>query len=202
MVLAAHGRVTILLNNAGVSLVGRFEEVTMEEFRWLLEINFFAVVALTNAFLPILLRQEQAQIVNVSSLFGIIAPAEQTAYSASKFAVRGFSEALRHELEGSSVGVTVVHPGGVRTAIATSARVAAAADPEEAAASAAKFTRRALRLSPEKAAATLVRAIERRRKRVLIGTDARVLDLLQRAAPARYWSGLRRRFERFRAEEG
>ncbi|HEV2130542.1 MAG TPA: SDR family NAD(P)-dependent oxidoreductase, partial [Longimicrobiaceae bacterium] len=121
-VLAQHGRVTILLNNAGVTLIGRFEEVTLEEFRWLLEVNFFAVVALTGAFLPILLRQEQAQIVNVSSLFGIIAPAEQTAYSASKFAVRGFSEALRHELEGSPVGVTVVHPGGVRTAIATSAR--------------------------------------------------------------------------------
>jgi short-subunit dehydrogenase len=95
-VLTEHGRVTILINNAGVSLVGRFEEVTMAEFRWLIEINFLAVVVLTKVFLPILLQQKKAQIVNISSLFGIIAPAEQTAYVAAKFAVRGFSESLRH----------------------------------------------------------------------------------------------------------
>lgn len=196
--MAEHGRITVLVNNAGVSLVGRFEEMSMEEFRWLMEINFFGVVALTKAFLPVLMRQERAQVVNVSSLFGIIAPAEQTAYSASKFAVRGFSEALRHELDGSPVGVTVVHPGGVRTAIASSARVAAGADPHLAAAATERFTRHALRLAPEKAAEQLVRAIERRQPRVLIGADARAADVLQRLMPGRYWARLRGQFDRLR----
>lgn len=188
-VLAEHGRASILLNNAGVALVGSFAEVTLDEFRWLIEINFLAVVALTKAFLPTLLAQPQAQIVNISSVFGIIAPAHQAAYAAAKFAVRGFSEALRHELAGGPVGVTVVHPGGVRTAIATSARVAAAADAARAASDAATFTA-ALRTTPEQAAAALVRAIERRDTRLLIGVDARAIDLAQRLMPARYWGAL------------
>ena len=197
-VLAHHGRVTVLINNAGVALVGRFEDLSMEEFRWLIEINFLAVVTLTKVFLPILMRQSQAQIVNISSVFGIIAPPEQTAYVASKFAVRGFSEALRHELHGSPVGVTVVHPGGVRTAIATSARVAAAMDPAAAARDSQRFTDMMLRLPPEKAAETIVRGMERRRERVLVGVDAHAADVLHRLAPARYWSLIRRQYEQLR----
>lgn len=195
-VVAEHGRVTILMNNAGVSLVGRFEEVSLEDVRWLLEINLFGVIALTKAFLPILMAQERAQIVTVSSLFGLVAPAEQVAYSTSKFAVRGFSEALRHELEGTPVGVTVVHPGGVRTAIASSARVGVGADPDEAAASTDRFTRLALRMSPEDAAALIVRAIERQQNRLLIGPDARAGDAIQRIMPATYWRVLRRQFDK------
>lgn len=196
---AAHGRVTVLVNNAGVSVVGRFEEMSDDDFRWLFDVNFFAVVALTRGFLPLLLRQPRARVVNVSSLFGIIAPAEQTAYAASKFAVRGFSEALRHELAGTSVGVTVVHPGGVRTAIATSGRVAARADADAAAATAAAFTKVFLRLPPEKAGEAIARAVERGRNRLLIGTDARLGDVLQRTLPATYWNRLRGGFERFKA---
>lgn len=195
-VVAEHGRVTVLMNNAGVSLVGRFEEVSLEDVRWLLEINLFGVIALTKAFLPVLMAQERAQIVTVSSLFGLVAPAEQVAYSTSKFAVRGFSEALRHELEGTPVGVTVVHPGGVRTAIASSARVGAGADPDEAAASSDRFTRLALRMSPEDAAALIVRAIERQQNRLLIGADARAGDAIQRLMPATYWRVLRRQFDK------
>lgn len=197
-VLAAHGGVRVLLNAAGTSLLGRFDEVTLEEFRWLLEINFFGTVAMTKAFLPLLMRQERAQIANISSIFGVIAPAEQTAYVASKFAVRGFSESLRHELEGSPVGVTVVHPGGVRTPIALTARIPAALDREVALARAAHFTRRALRMPAEQAAEAIVAAVERRKKRLLIGGDARAAELLQRASPAHYWILMRRRFHALR----
>jgi short-subunit dehydrogenase len=189
-VAAEHGKVTILLNNAGVGLIGRFEEISMEEFRWLLEINLFGTVSLTKAFLPVLRNQAAAQIVNVSSLYGIIAPAGETAYSASKFAVRGFSEALRHELAGTGIGVTIVHPGGIKTGIAIGARVAAGADPEESRKWKQLFHQHFLRMPPERAAKIIVRAIERRQKRLLIGADARVAAFLQRALPVRYWKVL------------
>ncbi|MBQ1066571.1 SDR family oxidoreductase, partial [Micromonospora sp. D75] len=110
----AHPRIRLLINNAGVALGGRFDQVTVEEFLWVVEINFRAVVRLTHALLPALKAEPGAHLVNVSSLFGIIAPAGQAAYAASKFAVRGFTEALRHELVDDGVGVTSVHPGGIR----------------------------------------------------------------------------------------
>jgi short-subunit dehydrogenase len=193
-VAAAHGRVTVLLNGAGVALLGRFEEVDLDEFRWLVEINFLALVGVTKAFLPIMLREPRAQIANVSSIYGIIAPAEQTAYVASKFAVRGFSESLRHELEGTGVGVTVIHPGGVRTGIATSARIAAGADQAATRESRQRFTDGFLRLPPEAAAAAIVRAIERRQKRLLIGVDARAAAFVQWLLPVRYWKIVKMRY--------
>ena len=195
-VLGEHGRVTVLVNNAGTSVVGRAHEVSDDELRWLFDVNFFAVASLTRAFLPALQAQPQAAVANVSSVFGLFAPAEQAAYAATKFAVRGWSEALRHELEDTGVAVTVVHPGGVKTGIAAASRVAAAADPAWAAASTARFQDKALRLAPEKAAETVVRAIERRRPRVLVGADARLADVVQRAAPGRYWAAVRGQFKR------
>src|SRR3954467_2202243 len=120
---ADHPGITLLVNNAGVALSGRFDQVTLEEFDWVLAINFRAVVRLTAALLPVLKSHPGAHLVNVSSVFGIFAPPGQAAYAASKFAVRGFSEALRHELAADGVGVTVVHPGGIRTRIAESARM-------------------------------------------------------------------------------
>lgn len=195
-VSAEHGPVTILINNAGVALAGTFQETTLAEYRWLIEINFLAQVALTKAFLPGLLAGGPAQIVNVSSIFGLIAPAQQTAYAASKFAVRGFSEALRHELEATPVGVTVVHPGGVKTGIAVNARVAAAADAARAARQAAHFTTQ-LRTPPEAAAAVIVRAIERRAARVLIGGDAYLLAWVQQWLPVSYWSVIKALYTRF-----
>ena len=195
VVLDAHGRVTVLVNAAGVSLVGRFEALTMDEVRWLFEINVMGLIGLTHAFLPILQREPAAHIVNLSSLFGIIAPAEQTAYAASKFAVRGFSEALRHELEGTSVGVTVVHPGGVATAIARSARVAAGASPE-AAARGARFEAAFLTTPPARVGEAIAKAVERRAPRLLVARDARAGAALQRLLPVRYWRVLRRRFDR------
>lgn len=190
-VLAEHGRTDVLVNNAGVALGGRFEQVSEEDFDWLLSINFHGVVRMTRAFLPLLRASDEARIVNVSSIYGIISPPGQAAYSASKFAVRGFSNALRHELEGSNVGVTVVHPGGVATSIARNARKSAALTPEELA-QGMERAQRMLRMPPERAGEIIVAAIERRRPRVLVGNDARFAALLERLAPVGYWKLLSR----------
>ena len=117
-ILAVHPEVDLLFNNAGVAMAGTFQEASREDFEWLMGINFFGVVNMTRAWLPKLQERPDAWIINVSSIFGIIAPAKQTAYCASKFAVRGFSESLRRELAGTNVGLSTVHPGGVKTAIA------------------------------------------------------------------------------------
>lgn len=183
---ARHGRVDVLINNAGVTTLGSFDQLALEDIAWLMDINFWGVVRMTKAFLPLLRRQWNGQIVNLSSLFGLIAPPWQTAYCASKYAVKGFSESLRHELEGSGIGVTVVHPGGIRTAVARNARVPAGISPDSAA-RALKGFERAFITSPETAAARIVRAIERREKRVLIGRDARLFDLAVRLLPVGYW---------------
>ncbi len=190
-VLAGHLGVDVLVNNAGVALGGSFEQVAAADFEWLFSINFWGVVRMTRAFLPVLRRSPDARLVNLSSVFGLIAPPGQTAYVASKFAVRGFSESLRHELKGSSVGVTVVHPGGVATAIARSARLPAGAPPELIA-QRLKFAESKLRLSPTIAGETIVRAVERRRPRVIVGTDAKIAATVERVAPVSYWAVLGR----------
>ena len=195
-VVAAHGRATVLVNAAGVMLAGRFEEVSMDEVRWLMDVNVFGVIGLTKAFLPVLLAQPAAQVVNVSSLFGIVAPAGRTAYAASKFAVRGFSESLGHELEGGPVGVTVVCPGGVKTAIWRTARVAAAGDADALRERARQFERRFLKTRPEVVGEAIADAVERRRRRLLVGTNARAGALLQRLLPVGYGRVLRRRLDR------
>lgn len=185
-VAAEHPDVDILVNNAGVALGGSFEQVSEADFEWLFEINFWGVVRMTRAFLPLLHASDDARLVNLSSVFGLIAPAGQVAYAASKFAVRGFSEALRHELEGSRVGVTVVHPGGVRTAISDSAR-APAGVPEEEVERRRAAMKKVLRLPPEQAGEIIVHGIEQRRARVLVGKDAQALSMLARLAPVSYW---------------
>jgi short-subunit dehydrogenase len=190
-VLREHDQVNILINNAGVALIGTFEEIGLADFEWLLGINFWGVVRMTKAFLPLLRAAPAAQIVNLSSLFGLIAPAGQTAYSASKFAVRGFSEALRHELDDSTVGVTCVHPGGVRTAIAERARCAPSIGAKQLVSTRAAFLRVA-RTSPEAAAQLIVAGLEERRARVLVGGDAVLFDWLQRLMPLRYFSLMQR----------
>ena len=121
---AAHPKLNIVINNAGVALLGNFDEVEQAQMDWLFNINFWGVVHATRAFLPHLAQQPAAHIVNLSSIFGIIAPPGQTAYSAAKFAVRGFSESLRHELAmaNSPVRLSVVHPGGVATNIVRNSR--------------------------------------------------------------------------------
>lgn len=189
VVRVEHTGVDLLFNNAGVAVGGTFEQVSEEDFEWLFEINFWGVVRMTRAFLPLLRASGDARIVNLSSVFGIVAPPEQVAYAASKFAVRGFSEALRHELEGSGVGVTVVHPGGVATSIAEKARVPAGVSAEEVARRHERF-RKLLRLPPEVAGETIVRGVVRRQSRVLVGSDAKLLSTIARLLPVSYWKVL------------
>jgi len=188
-VQAVHGRATLLVNNAGVALGGTFDQVDAADFDWLMSINFSAVVRLTRAFMPLLQAAPAAQIVNISSIFGLIAPPGQTAYCSAKFAVRGFSESLRHELmmADSPVRVTLVHPGGVRTAIGDNARQPGGASAAQLDAQRA-LARRMLVLSPEAAAARILRGIEAREPRVLVGKDAVQGAWLQRLFPVRYWS--------------
>ncbi|MEV5821135.1 SDR family oxidoreductase [Micromonospora haikouensis] len=180
-----HPRLRLLVNNAGVALGGRFDQVTLDEFGWVVDVNFRAVVQLTHALLPALKAEPGAHLVNVSSLFGLIAPAGQAAYAASKFAVRGFTEALRQELAGDGVGVTCVHPGGIRTRIAADARVGSGVPVEEYEAARRRFER-LLSIDPATAAEAILRGVQRRRGRVLIGWSARLPDLLARLAPAGY----------------
>jgi NAD(P)-dependent dehydrogenase (short-subunit alcohol dehydrogenase family) len=187
IVMAQHSGVDVLVNNAGVALSGTFDLMSEDDFDWLFNINFHGVVRMTRAFLPLLRDSTEARLVNISSIFGIVAPAEQVAYAASKFAVRGFSEALRHELEGSTVGVTVVHPGGVRTNIAEHARAPQGVDTAEVLRRRAVFAK-FLRMPPGKAGEIIVCGIEQRKKRVLVGSDAVGLSLLARLAPVSYWS--------------
>ncbi|MFZ9872196.1 MAG: SDR family NAD(P)-dependent oxidoreductase [Steroidobacteraceae bacterium] len=185
-VLAEHPTVNLLFNNAGVAIEGDFRDIKPADFEWLMDINFWGVVRMTRAFLPILERSETAHITNISSLFGLIAPAGQSAYVASKFAVRGFSDALRHELEQGHIGVTVVCPGGVNTSIARNARQSkdlAPADLERRLARVQKL----LRLPPSDAAKIILAAVERRDPRVIVGTDAKIGAWAERLMPITYW---------------
>ncbi len=186
-VASRHGGVDLLVNNAGVTLMGSFEQNSLADFEWLLEINLHAVIRLTKAFLPQLLARPGSHVVNVSSLFGLIAPPGQVAYVTSKFAVRGFSDALRHELEPQGVGVTVVHPGGIRTNIAASARLSAGDPGGTQAEQAQRFAERALTMPAEEAAKQIVAAVHDRKPRLVIGGVAKGADWLARLSPTRYW---------------
>lgn len=187
IVAAAHGGAALLFNNAGVAVAGTFDQVSERDFKWLFEINFWAVVRLTRAFMPLLKANDEARLVNLSSLFGLISPPGQTAYAASKFAVRGFSNALRFELEGSNVGVTVVHPGGVATKIADNARRPAGTSNAEVNEQIER-ARRVLTMPPAQAGEIIVKAVERGAARVLVGRDAKMMALLERLAPVSYWN--------------
>ena len=192
VIAAEHRSVDLLVNNAGVAVGGTFEQVSEEDFEWLFEINFWGVVRMTRAFLPLLRKSDDARVVNLSSIYGVVAPPEQTAYSASKFAVRGFSESLRHELQASGIGVTVVHPGGVATSIAEKARVPAGVSEEEIARRHERY-RKLLRMPPEVAGELIVRGVERRQSRVLVGSDAKAISLIARLLPTSYWKVLARK---------
>jgi len=185
-VVEAHRRTNLLINNAGVGLFGTAEQISIEDIEWLMGVNFWGVVYGVKHFLPILRCQPQAHIVNISSVFGIIGPAGHSAYAASKFAVRGFTEALRHELAVGPIKVSVVHPGGIRTNIANNARSGAGADRAAVERERALFNM-AARTSPNMAAERIVRGILRDEERILIGADAWAIDRIQRWAPVKYW---------------
>jgi len=189
-----HGRATLIINCAGVSVHGNFDEVSLDDFRWLMNINFWGTVYVDRFFLPLLKREKRAQIVNISSIFGLVSLAGQIPYAASKFAVRGFTEGLRQELERSTVFVSCVHPGGIRTPIAKSSRLGAGTPASTREVNIARFERLA-RTAPEVAAARILRGVERREPRILIGPDAYQIDVLQRLRPASYWKSLAKKME-------
>jgi short-subunit dehydrogenase len=187
-VLREHERVALLVNNAGIAAVGTVAELSLDDIALLMGINFWGVVHGVKLFLPVLQQQYDAHIVNLSSIFGIVAPPGQSAYAASKFAVRGFSEALRHELAaaGSTVKVSVVHPGGIATAIAANAHAAAGVSNARRSDLVTRFAQVA-HTTPEAAAERIVRGILKDEKRILIGRDALYLDRVQRLFPGSYW---------------
>jgi len=186
-VIAKHNRVTHLINNAGVALCGSFEEISLKDFEWLMNINFWGVIYGTKVFLPILKQQEKAHIINISSVFGLVAPPGQSAYCASKFAVRGFTESLRHELEDTNIVVSSVHPGGIKTNIVNNSRVGENAG-EDIKKKVVKFFDKASPTTAEQAADVIAKGIKRQNPRILIGSDARQIDIIQRLFPAKYFS--------------
>ena len=196
--IAAHPGLNILINNAGVALLGQFAEIDQAQMEWLMNINFWGVVHSTRAFLPHLSRQKEAHIVNLSSIFGIIAPPGQTAYSAAKFAVRGFSESLRHELKlaASPVRLSVVHPGGVATNIVRNSRTGSGINDNARRAQTIERFDSLAKTTPAAAALRIISGIEKNRPRILIGNDARFMDLVQRLRPGTYWAVLGRRIEK------
>jgi len=179
-----YGLASVLVNNAGVALHGNFEQLSLADFEWLFRINFWGVIYGCKFFLPLLRQEADARIVNISSVFGLIAPPGQTAYGASKYAIRGFSESLREELRGSSVAVTCVHPAGINTTIAMNARAGAASNLQEQALARELFHHVA-RIMPEEAARTIIQGIAQRKDRVLIGADAYRIDRMARLFPSR-----------------
>lgn len=188
-VAGKHGRVTHVINNAGVALGGSVAEISIEDIRWLMDINFWGVVYGTKFFLPYLEREKSAHIVNFSSLFGFIAPPGQSAYCSSKFAVRGFTETLRHELEGTNISVSVIHPGGVKTNIANTARIGkhVKLSKEEIKERRAKENKNLSRTSPEQAAEIIVKGIKYKNPRIIVGFDSRLLSWINRIFPRRYF---------------
>ncbi|HTK62301.1 MAG TPA: SDR family oxidoreductase [Pseudonocardia sp.] len=183
-VVSDFDKVNLVVNNAGVAVMATVEEMTYEDFDWIVGINFWGVIHGTKAFLPHLIASGEGHLVNVSSVFGLVGVPTQSAYNATKFAVRGFTEALRQEMliEKRPVGVSCVHPGGIRTNIARDARSAADIPAEKKASDFAKIAR----TSPESAAKTIVRGVERNRARILIGPDAYVIDAAPRLLGSTY----------------
>lgn len=182
----------MVFNNAGVTVSQTAAEAAPEDDEWVIDVNLWGVVHGTRAFLPILLEQDAGAVVNVSSVFGLIGFPTQTAYCASKFAVRGYTEALRHELRETNVRAIAVHPGGINTNIVEHARFHVDDRGGRDHAAMRREFRRVARTSPEKAAEIIHTGVERGRDRILVGADAAFLSLLTRVAPVRYYDVMKR----------
>ena len=190
-VVAHHGRVNMVFNNAGVSLTDTVSHMSYENFEWLMDINFWGVVYGSKAFLPYLEQVSEAQIINVSSIFGVIALPTQAAYNASKFAVRGFTYAMREELIDTNIGVSCVQPGGVKTNIAEAARYFPS---ENTSASKEEFTAKfeaIAKLTPVQAAEQILRGVLQNKTQILVGRDAKVIATIERLLPVSYLKVLR-----------
>jgi NADP-dependent 3-hydroxy acid dehydrogenase YdfG len=181
----------IVFNNAGVATVQTVADAAIEDDEWVQQVNFGGVVNGTHAFLPILLRQDAGVIVNTSSVFGLVGIPGQSAYCASKFAVRGFTDALRQELRGTGVRAVCVHPGGIKTNIVRNARYHA--HPIRSDVSREEMIDEFDRITittADRAAEVIHDGVRSGRSRILIGPDAYLFDLLGRALPTQYFSVL------------
>jgi len=178
-VVRAHGGVQILVNNAGVTAWGSFEEMSFEDLDWVLGVNLHGVINGCKFFLPYLRKESEAHIVNVSSLLGILSARHQAAYCMSKYAVRGLTEALDAELDGSSIGVSVIHPGGVATNFVADSRSADSDSKNKFADLVAEHS-----IKPDKVAAATIAAIKKKKLRARVGPDAFVGDWVKRAFPS------------------
>lgn len=190
-ITASHPHVQTLITCAGSSMLGSIDQLTMEEMRWLMDVNLWGTVNITQALLPALRRSPAAHITHLVSIYGLAAPAGRIPYAMSKYAVRGFTEALRHELQGSSVTVGAIYPAGVKTGIILHGRYAAAIEPAIAQ-RAASAQSEMYRTDPADAAATIVAATLNRRSRTMVGREARLVDALTRLSPRHYWRVMRR----------
>lgn len=188
-VVRDHGKVNLIFNNAGVGLGATIEGMEYKDFEWLMNINFWGVVYGTKAFLPHLKASAEGHVINTSSIFGLVGIPTQSAYNAAKFAVKGFTEALRMELEmeGAPVSATVVHPGGIKTNIAKSARMSSSLEKlgMDTKNATEKFEKNFI-TTAEKAALIILGAVERNKRRVLVGPDAYFVDWLVRLLPSLY----------------
>lgn len=191
-VINDHGKVNLIFNNAGVALGGTVEDTDYSDYEWILGINLWGVVYGTKAFLPLLKKSgEEGHIINISSVFGLFAQPTQSGYNMSKFAVRGFTESLRQELdiENGLVSATCVHPGGIKTNIARNARMSSSMQKLTGSASAEKMRDQfeaMFMTTPEQAAEVILAAVKSNKRRVLVGPDAKVLDIMQRSLPVIY----------------
>ncbi len=194
-VVEQFGRVNLLVSNAGVTLMGSVLDLEYDDLDWIVATNLWGVVHGTKAFLPHLIASGDGHVVTMSSLFGLISVPGQSAYHATKYAVRGFSEALREEMlvDGHPVGVTVVHPGGIRTAIARNARAATGMDQADLA---QRFDTQLARMEPERAAEIIWAGVLAGKPRVLVGLDAHVIHQGARLLGARYQDLVARRARR------
>lgn len=178
-----HGGVDIIINNAGVVLGDLLETVTMEDFQWLMGINFWGVVYGTMAFLPYLRKRPEGHVVNISSINGIIPNPNNGPYCAAKFAVRGYTETLYQELKNTPIRVSCVHPGGIKTNIARNARVNRTLNGITSEQAAELYDKEVFITTAEQAAQIIISGIRRNRRRIMVGRDAKALDLLTRLFP-------------------
>jgi len=179
------GRVNAIVNNAGVTVTGDFEEMSYEDFDWIVGVNLLGVVHGTKEFLPHLIASRDGHVVNISSLFGLVSMPSQSAYNATKYAVRGFTEALREEMlvNRHPVGVTCVHPGGIKTGIARNGRKT---ESQDAAAIDRLFEDRLARMPAEKAAEIIIHGMLKDKARVLVGVDAHAMHHFAKLTGSRY----------------
>ncbi len=182
---AQFGGADIVINNAGVAQVATIEELSYEDFEWVMNIDFWGMVYGTKAFLPQLRKKGAGHIVNVSSIFGLFSVPTQAAYNSAKFAIRGFTEALRYEMKGSGIAVSCVHPGGIKTNILRNAHFLQSVQTTEREQAMSGFDKLA-RTTPDQAAQTIIKGIKANKPRILIGMDARILDWIIRLLPASY----------------